>query len=245
MPARYDTIIVVRKRNARGEVVEYHTVGRRGPSIWRTGEPNPPGTPGYQAAFDAAIGVRAVIEPPATGHGWCTVSDLLDAYERSREFCRLAPRTRTDYLKGLADVRAQVRQRAARHHQQRRAQGQRARLDRGALEPARPPTSASTRSSSRSAGRPDATPSGCRSTTCTASRASTRAPTAPRSSGRTPRSTCSAAGPPSCTRTRCGWRGRPGCASATSSSSSAARSRRRRMAAARSSCARTSGGGAS
>ena len=90
MPARYDTIIVVRKRNARGDEVEYHTVGRRGPSIWRTGEPNPPGTPGYQAAYDAAIGVQAVLAPPATGHGWHTVNDLLDAYERSREFCRLA-----------------------------------------------------------------------------------------------------------------------------------------------------------
>ena len=106
MPARYDTIIVVRKRNARGDEVEYHTVGRRGPSIWRTGEPNPPGTPGYQAAYDAAIGLQAALEPPATGHGWRTVDDLLDAYERSREFCRLAPRTRTDYLKGLVDVRA-------------------------------------------------------------------------------------------------------------------------------------------
>ena len=106
MPARYDTIIVVRKRNARGEEVEYHTVGRKGPSIWRTGEPNPPGTPGYQAAYDAAIGLQAVLAPPATGHGWRTVDDLLDAYERSREFCRLAPRTRTDYLKGLVDVRA-------------------------------------------------------------------------------------------------------------------------------------------
>jgi hypothetical protein len=105
MPARYNTIIIVRKKNARGEPVEYHTVGRRGPSIWRTGEPNPPGTPGYQAAYDAAIGLRAVIEPPA-GHGWTTLNDLIDAYERSREFCRLAPRTRTDYLKGLVDVRA-------------------------------------------------------------------------------------------------------------------------------------------
>ena len=106
MPARYDTIIVVRKRNARGDEVEYHTVGRRGPSIWRTGEPNPPGTSGYQAAYDAAIGLRAVLEPRETGHGWSTVNDLLDAYERSREFCRLAPRTRTDYLNGLVDVRA-------------------------------------------------------------------------------------------------------------------------------------------
>src|SRR5687767_5049328 len=101
MPARYNTITIVRKRNARGDLVEYHTVGRRGPSIWRTGQPNPPGTPGYQAAYDAATGARAVVEPPATGHGWRTVDDLLDAYERSREFCRLAPRTRTDYLKGL------------------------------------------------------------------------------------------------------------------------------------------------
>jgi hypothetical protein len=106
MPARYDTIIVVRKTNARGDAVEYHTVGRSGPSIWRTGQPNPPGTPGYQAAYDAAIGVRAVLEPSATGNGWSTVSDLLDAYERSREFCGLAQRTRTDYLRGLADVRA-------------------------------------------------------------------------------------------------------------------------------------------
>ena len=105
MPARYDTIIVVRKKNARGEDIEYHTVGRRGPSIWRTGEPNPPGTPGYQAEYDAAIGLRTVLEPREIGHGWTTVNDLLDAYERSREFCRLAPRTRTDYLKGLADVR--------------------------------------------------------------------------------------------------------------------------------------------
>ena len=133
MPARYDTIIVVRKRNARGDEVEYHTVGRKGPSIWRTGEPNPPGTPGYQAAYDAAIGLQAALAPPATGHGWHTVDDLLDAYERSREFCRLAPRTRTDYLKGLRRRAGQVRQRAARHRQQRRAQGQRARLDRGAL----------------------------------------------------------------------------------------------------------------
>ena len=64
MPARYDTIIVVRKKNARGEEIEYHTVGRRGPSIWRTGEPNPPGTPGYQAAYDAAIGLQAALAPP-------------------------------------------------------------------------------------------------------------------------------------------------------------------------------------
>ncbi len=106
MPGRYDTIIVVRKRNARGEVVEYHTVGRKGPSICRTGEPNPPGTPGYQAAYDAASGVQAVLAPLATDNNWDTVDDLLDAYQRSREFCRLAPRTRTDYLKGLADVRA-------------------------------------------------------------------------------------------------------------------------------------------
>jgi hypothetical protein len=98
MPARYDTIIVVRKRNARGEVVEYYNVGRKGPSIWRTGEPNPPGTPGYHAAYDAATGLQAVLAPPPTGHSWDTVSDLLDAYERSREFCRLTPRTRTDYL---------------------------------------------------------------------------------------------------------------------------------------------------
>ena len=66
MPARYDTIIVVRKKNASGDEVEYYTGGRKGPSIWRTGEANPPGTPGYQAAYDAAIGQRAVIEPPAT-----------------------------------------------------------------------------------------------------------------------------------------------------------------------------------
>ena len=106
MPARYDTIIVVRKRNARGDEIEYHTVGRKGPSIWRTGEPNPPGTPGYQAAYDTAIGVRTLLEPREIGHGWSTVSDLLDAYERSREFRRLAPRTRRDYLSGLTDVRA-------------------------------------------------------------------------------------------------------------------------------------------
>jgi hypothetical protein len=106
MPARHDTIIVVRKRNARGELVEYHTVGRRGPGIWRTGELNSPGTPGYQAAYNAAVGLHTALEPPATGHVWHTVDDLLDAYERSREFCRLAPRTRTDYRKGLVDVRA-------------------------------------------------------------------------------------------------------------------------------------------
>ncbi len=47
-----------------------------------------------------------MLEPPETGHGGQSVNDLLDAYERSREFCRHAPRTRTDYLKGLADVRA-------------------------------------------------------------------------------------------------------------------------------------------
>ena len=106
MPARYDTIIVVRKRNARGDEVEYHNVGRMGPRIWRTGEPNPPGTPSYQAAFDAAIGLHSVLAPREAGHGWQTVNDMLDAYERSREFCRLAPRTRADYLKGLLDVRA-------------------------------------------------------------------------------------------------------------------------------------------
>ena len=41
-----------------------------------------------------------------TSHGWNTEDDLIDAYERPREFCRLAPRTRTEYLKGSADVRA-------------------------------------------------------------------------------------------------------------------------------------------
>jgi hypothetical protein len=106
MPARYDTIIVVRKRNARGDVVEYHTVGRNGPRIWRSGEPNPPRTPGYQAAYHAACGPHSLLVPRDTGQGWQSVNDLLDAYERSREFCRLAPRTRTDYLRGLIDVRA-------------------------------------------------------------------------------------------------------------------------------------------
>ncbi len=43
---------------------------------------------------------------PETGHGWRTLDDLLDAYERSREFRGLAARTQTDYLSGLVDVRA-------------------------------------------------------------------------------------------------------------------------------------------
>src|SRR3954453_6993277 len=106
MPANYDTIIVVRKRNAKGEMVEYHTVGRKGPSIWRTGQPNPPGTPGYQVAYDTATGVRTMLAPLEEGHGWRSVDTLFDAYERSREFCGLAPHTRSDYLGGLADVRA-------------------------------------------------------------------------------------------------------------------------------------------
>ena len=93
MPARYDTIIVVRKRNARGDEVEYHTVGRKGPSIWRTGEPNPTGNARLPGRLRKATGVQAVlVPPPATGQSWNTVNDLLDAYERSREFCRLAPR---------------------------------------------------------------------------------------------------------------------------------------------------------
>jgi hypothetical protein len=86
--------------------VAHHTVGRKGPRIWRTGGPNPPGTPDAQAAYDAVIGPHRFLAPRETGHGWLAVNDLLYAYERSREFCRLAPRTRTDYLKGLADVRA-------------------------------------------------------------------------------------------------------------------------------------------
>jgi hypothetical protein len=57
-------------------------------------------------ARTSAQDVPRVLAPPPTDNGWNTVNDLLDAYARSREFCRLAPRTRTDYLKGLVDVRA-------------------------------------------------------------------------------------------------------------------------------------------
>ena len=203
-----------------------------------------PGTPGYQAAYDAAIGLQAVLALPATGHGWHTVNDLLDAYERSREFCRLAPRTRTDYLKGLLDVRARygsaplgiinsvalkgnvldwIEVRWAGKGADRR------------LDPFKFALSWAT-------GRhPERVPVNYLHGIPRFYEGADRAEII----WEEPRSTSSAARPPSCMRMRCGSRGRPACASATSSNSSAARSSGRRMAAARSSCARTSGGGAS
>ena len=244
MPARYDTIIVVRKKNARGEEVEYHTVGRKGPSIWRTGEPNPPGTPGYQAAYDAAIGLQAAIEPPATGHGWHTVDDMLDAYERSREFCRLAPRTRTDYLKGLVDVRARYGSAPLGIVNSVALKGNV--LDwievrwagKGADKRLDPFKFALSWATGR---HPERVPVNYLHGIPRFYEGADRAEIIWEDA----EVDLFCSGPPNCMRTRCGWRGRPACASATSSSSSAARSRRRRMAAARSSCARTSGGGAS
>jgi integrase len=82
----------VRVRLAGGAVAEYHYAFRGGPRIWRTGEPNPPGSPGYLAALG-----RAAPEPPSAG----LFREIIRRYVDSGEYRKLSDRTRADYRKRL------------------------------------------------------------------------------------------------------------------------------------------------
>ncbi len=87
----------VRRRLASGAVVEHHYAWRGGPPIWRSGQPNPPGSPGYLEAWQAA-------QAPARAAG--TFRDVILAYQSSADWRRLAPRTRADYARWLDRIDA-------------------------------------------------------------------------------------------------------------------------------------------
>lgn len=81
-----------------GERVEYHYAYRGGPRIWKTGDPNPPGSPGYlRALVDAA--------PPAIADG--AFREITRKYVASLDYRRLADRTKADYRKWLDQIDAE------------------------------------------------------------------------------------------------------------------------------------------
>ena len=83
---------------ASGERVEYHYAYRGGPRIWRTGLPNPPGSPGYlKALADAA--------PPPASAGM--FREITRKYVASLEYRKLADRTKADYRKWLDRIDAE------------------------------------------------------------------------------------------------------------------------------------------
>ncbi len=79
----------VRATLAGGKRIEYHYAWRGGPLIWKTGAPNPPGSPGYHAAWTDAA------RPAAHARG--TFREIIIAYQNSREWRDLSPRTQADY----------------------------------------------------------------------------------------------------------------------------------------------------
>ncbi len=84
------------KRLANGERVTYHYAWRGGPRI--EGEP---GSAAFVAAYNAAIAARKTELAPRS-----TMSFLLDSYQDSQDFLKLAPRTRADYAKHLVAITA-------------------------------------------------------------------------------------------------------------------------------------------
>ena len=132
MPARYDTIIVVRKKNAKGEWSSTTpSVGRARASGARASRtrPEPRATRPPTRRRPACGPYRAARDGPRLAYGRRPARRLraLPRVLRSR------PAHPVRLSEGVGGRAGQVRHRAARHHQQRRAQGQCPRLDRGAL----------------------------------------------------------------------------------------------------------------
>lgn len=87
---------VCRKTLRSGRRVEYHYAYRGGPLIWKTGLPDPPGSPGYVEAFSK------VRDPKERNAG--RFRALILEYQASADWKKLAPRTRKDYGKWIVEI---------------------------------------------------------------------------------------------------------------------------------------------
>jgi len=90
----------VRVRLKDGTVVQYDYAFRGGPRIWRTGEPDGPGTPGYLEKVSAASGAQK--------HAAGLFRSVIVDFQGSNEWRRLAPRTKADYSRWIVAIDAKV-----------------------------------------------------------------------------------------------------------------------------------------
>lgn len=90
-----------RKNLADGTVRDYWTlrgVGALNPLAGDEQEPFGPGTPAFMRAYNAAIAA------PAKARTTGTLQSIIDAYQRSTGWAKLAPRTKLDYTAALAKI---------------------------------------------------------------------------------------------------------------------------------------------
>lgn len=81
-----------------GQQVEYHYAFRGGPRIWRSGEPDGPGTPAYLAK------IRDMERPT---HAAGLFREIIIGFKGSAEWRALAPRTQSDYDRWIARIDAE------------------------------------------------------------------------------------------------------------------------------------------
>lgn len=96
----------VGKTLAGGDRVHYHYTFKGGKRFWTGHLKDGPDTPGYEDAYRIAMGIDAAPRRELD-EARATISELADAWTRSREWSQLAPRTQKDYERGLRDVRAE------------------------------------------------------------------------------------------------------------------------------------------
>lgn len=89
----------VRKRLASAQVVEYHYAYRGGPQIWRTGQPDGPGTPAYLDKLRANAS-------PSLVAGADGFRAILRQYQDSNEWRKLSDRTKQDYSGWIDEIDA-------------------------------------------------------------------------------------------------------------------------------------------
>lgn len=75
-----------------------HDHGALNPLVDDEGEPFAPGTPAFMRACNAAI------EAPRIARTAGTLQAVIDAYEKSPQFTKLAPRTQRDYGAPLVKI---------------------------------------------------------------------------------------------------------------------------------------------
>lgn len=87
----------VRARLATGKVVEYHYAYRGGPQIWRTGQPDGPGTPAYlEKLRDSAS--------PSQVAGADGFRAIIREFQGSNEWRKLSARTKEDYSDWIEEI---------------------------------------------------------------------------------------------------------------------------------------------
>lgn len=90
-------------KNTPNGKVYYHYVRKGGPRFWIGARDDDDEMPGYLEAYRAAA-ERGNPTPAPAAPGFETVSDMVLAWQRSREWTGKAPRTQADYTRGLRDI---------------------------------------------------------------------------------------------------------------------------------------------